>query len=390
MTQHKIIKRKAWGFDGWLGGRPPAGGTVPVAERTEFYVHYEGGRPCGDQTGPSVPRAIHDFHKNGRGWAGIGYSWVVDQAGHIYEGRGWGYQEAHCPGHNRSAWSVQGHIGGDEQPSDAMLSAIRWLYDQCCRRAGRALAKRGHRDGFATECPGDPLYRWVEQGMPAPAGGTGGAGGAGGGKPKPEPKPEPADEWDGHSFPGRDRFQLGDRGPWVTVLGERLVAHGFGGHYSSGPGPRFTAADRACCRSFQLAQGWTGRGADGFPGPETWRRLMAEPAYPFPSSGEVYLDKLQPGATDSDSVYYWRLALNALSLPKGRELAMTGDYTADVQRETVKFQRAICRDPGDGWPGPKQAQLGFGRAKAEMRRAGVAHLTIYRDSTAGGVVAKVW
>lgn len=71
-------------------------------------------------------------------------------------------------------------------------------------------------------------------------------------------------------------YFIGAHGPHVTWLGERLVAHGFGGFYKSGPGPTFTDTDRACVRAFQKAQGWTGRDADGFPGHETLKRLAAD------------------------------------------------------------------------------------------------------------------
>ena len=167
-----IVPRAQWGFDGWLGGRTPY--SVALSSRREFFVHYEGGSPVGRQTGPSVPRAIHGYHKSGNGWAGIGYNFVVDQNGTAFEGRGWTLVGAHCPNHNVSGIGVQVHIGGAEKPSDAALRTTRALYDEACARTGRALAQRGHRDGKSTACPGEPLYAWVRAGMPAPgAGDTG-------------------------------------------------------------------------------------------------------------------------------------------------------------------------------------------------------------------------
>jgi hypothetical protein len=112
--------------------------------------------------------------------------------------------------------------------------------------------------------------------------------------------------------------------------------------------------------------------------------------YPRPTSGQVYLDKLKPGTTNSDSVYYWRMAMNAISFKGGSELKLTGDYTADLVHETKLFQDQRCNDPQDGWPGPKQAALGFNLAKDEMRAKGVDHLAIYKDSKAGGLVERIW
>ncbi|MEV5592704.1 peptidoglycan-binding protein [Streptomyces sp. NPDC052496] len=76
------------------------------------------------------------------------------------------------------------------------------------------------------------------------------------------------------AFPGRGWFRPGQTNAYVTSLGNRLVSKGFGTYYSSGPGPRWTEADRRNVEAFQRAQGWTGRDADGYPGPETWRRLF--------------------------------------------------------------------------------------------------------------------
>ncbi|MFE0700511.1 peptidoglycan-binding protein [Streptomyces sp. NPDC058872] len=75
-------------------------------------------------------------------------------------------------------------------------------------------------------------------------------------------------------FPGRGYFRPGQSNAYVEKLGKQLVKRGFGKHYLSGPGPRWTEADRRNVEAFQRAQGWRGGAADGYPGPETWRRLF--------------------------------------------------------------------------------------------------------------------
>ncbi|MEU2759400.1 peptidoglycan-binding protein [Streptomyces sp. NPDC007094] len=343
-----IISRATWGARPW-NGTPDA---VPLSKRTAFFVHYDGATPI-SATGHAVPRAIDRQHQ-AQGWAGIGYHFVVDQAGTIYEGRGWDRQGAHCPGHNVTGIGVQIAVGGDQEPTEAALAACRALYDEACRRTGHALAMRGHRDGIATLCPGPRLYAWVQAGMPAkgyepPTGGTAPTGvaryratlnglsygyGARGAHvtrvgealvakghgaaykvgPGPtwtdadtqayaayqrslgytgtdadgvpgatslrrllgtlpgtttRPKPKPP------AFPGRDKFGPGKRNTYVTRLGEALVAKGYRRFYKVGPGPSWSNADRNAVRAFQRAQGWNGADADGYPGPETWRRLVA-------------------------------------------------------------------------------------------------------------------
>ncbi|WP_030599648.1 peptidoglycan-binding protein, partial [Kitasatospora aureofaciens] len=86
-----------------------------------------------------------------------------------------------------------------------------------------------------------------------------------------QPKPKPT----APAFPGRQHFRSGANNKYVTQLGHQLVKKGFGSHYRSGPGPRWSEADRKNVAAFQRAQGWTGSDADGYPGPETWRRLFA-------------------------------------------------------------------------------------------------------------------
>jgi NlpC/P60 family len=79
-------------------------------------------------------------------------------------------------------------------------------------------------------------------------------------------------------YPGRNLFRPGAENAYVTQLGRQLVKKGFGRFYTTGPGPRWSEADRRAVEAFQRAQGWRGGAADGYPGPETWRRLFAAAA----------------------------------------------------------------------------------------------------------------
>ncbi|MEV0637012.1 peptidoglycan-binding protein [Streptomyces sp. NPDC050619] len=76
-------------------------------------------------------------------------------------------------------------------------------------------------------------------------------------------------------YPGRAMFRPGAANTYVTLLGKQLVKKGFGKYYTTGPGPRWGEADRRNVEAFQRAQGWRGGAADGYPGPETWRRLFS-------------------------------------------------------------------------------------------------------------------
>lgn len=151
----KVVSRAEW------GARAPRSRqtTTTWAARTEFIVHYSAGPPT------QSPRQIQDFHMDAQGWVDVGYNFLVDQAGTVYEGRGWLIVGSHAPGHNTSGIGVC-FIGRDGDDTPAARAAIRWLYDEACRRAGRKLKILGHRDVYATSCPGDRLHAWVKAGMP--------------------------------------------------------------------------------------------------------------------------------------------------------------------------------------------------------------------------------
>lgn len=159
-----IISRAEWGFDGWAGNPY----SVSPSERQFTTVHWEGG-PTGYAIGADEIRAIHAAHK-ARGWAGIGYNFVVTDDGLIYEGRGWNRVGAHAPKFNRNGIGIQVHIGKGELPSDESLRSVSALHVENASRAGHAIEPNGHSDGFPTECPGPQLLKWAHEGMFAPAG----------------------------------------------------------------------------------------------------------------------------------------------------------------------------------------------------------------------------
>ncbi len=57
-----------------------------------------------DETCASYVRGIQNFHIDDRGWADIGYHFLVGENGKVYEGRGWDRQGAHSPGFNNDGY----------------------------------------------------------------------------------------------------------------------------------------------------------------------------------------------------------------------------------------------------------------------------------------------
>ncbi|WP_338037011.1 N-acetylmuramoyl-L-alanine amidase [Nocardiopsis ganjiahuensis] len=134
--------------------------TTDWSERIGFTVHYSTGSPS------QTPRQIQDFHMDDRGWDDIGYNFLVDRAGNVYEGRGWLVVGAHAAPHNTSHIGVC-FIGSDGDATPAAKTAIRDLYVDACHRAGRVLDQTWH-SGLpeqSTLCPGTDLRTWVQDGM---------------------------------------------------------------------------------------------------------------------------------------------------------------------------------------------------------------------------------
>ncbi|MEV0277249.1 peptidoglycan-binding protein [Streptomyces sp. NPDC050610] len=147
----------------------------------------------------------------------------------------------------------------------------RW--SEADRRATQAFQKaQGWSGGDADGIPGRATWDYLVNGKGKNIGGSGGSGNSGGNQGGNQGgnagNRAPA-------YPGAAKFRPGQSNPYVAQLGKQLVKKGYGKHYSQGPGPRWSESDRRNVEAFQRAQGWGGRDADGYPGPETWRRLFA-------------------------------------------------------------------------------------------------------------------
>ena len=102
-----------------------------------------------------------------KGWAGIGYHYVIRKVGTIERGRPLATVGAHAQDHNYDTVGV--NVTGNfdiEQPTAEQLSSLERLLVWLCHiyniEAGVTTIE-GHRDVNATDCPGDNLYRLLPQ-----------------------------------------------------------------------------------------------------------------------------------------------------------------------------------------------------------------------------------
>ncbi|MGW1751400.1 peptidoglycan recognition protein family protein [Streptomyces sp. NPDC002092] len=180
----RIVTRRGWGADEDLRER---GFAYTKKVKAAFVHHTSSGNTYRCSQAASVIRAIYRYHVVSMGWRDIGYNFLVDKCGTIYEGRAGGVAKAvrgaHTLGFNNNSMGIAviGNFSKSKPPA-AVLKAIArltaWklgLYGANPRgktylkssggnlyRKGKNVRMNvisGHRDGYPTACPGWQLYR---------------------------------------------------------------------------------------------------------------------------------------------------------------------------------------------------------------------------------------
>ncbi|MEU0025286.1 peptidoglycan recognition protein [Streptomyces sp. NPDC006335] len=188
-----IVSRADWGADESLSPDPSEYNTDVKA----VFVHHTAGSndyTCTESA--SIVRAVYAYHTapapNGNGWNDLGYNFLVDKCGTIFEGRKGGVDQpvlgAHTYGWNRESTGIAviGEYTATGASNAALTSVARiaaWKLgqygvdpDSTVQLKAGATQKNlagtsftagesytfnrvsGHRDGYATECPGNSLY----------------------------------------------------------------------------------------------------------------------------------------------------------------------------------------------------------------------------------------
>lgn len=172
----------------WRAGLPPPRNPPEATQVRFIIIHHEAGSNNPRDFTETV-RNIYIFHTQSNGWNDIGYNFVIAQNGAIFEGRdGQGRMDgdnvlgAHFCGKNGSTMGIclLGNYMTAEPPQAALLSLhrlIAWKMEKenLTNPFGRAIhlpgtsqqstigVVSGHRDGCSTDCPGDNVYRRLEE-----------------------------------------------------------------------------------------------------------------------------------------------------------------------------------------------------------------------------------
>lgn len=168
-----IYSRAQWGADESIRDKS----SLRYGSVSAGFVHHTVN--ANDYTEAEVPgilRSIYAYHVKSRGWSDIGYNFLVDRFGRIWEGRYGGVDKnvvgAHTLGYNDYAFAMSA-IGNFDvvEPSDVMLRAYGSLFAwklalngvdpaSTAQQVGKKTfaAISGHRDAGSTACPGKYLY----------------------------------------------------------------------------------------------------------------------------------------------------------------------------------------------------------------------------------------
>lgn len=147
-----IVTRSGW------GGRPPITSELQRLESAGLHdtllvvVHHTATRP-----GVRI-LDLQLTHMMIRGFADIGYHFIVDPSGRVFEGRDITMQGAHAHGHN--SYSIGVALQGtftDEPPSSAALASLGTLLGWLCDSRHPALIKLHTELDDDTDCPGAML-----------------------------------------------------------------------------------------------------------------------------------------------------------------------------------------------------------------------------------------
>lgn len=165
-----VISRTEWGCPDGQNSR----WSPNYTKVTHLIVHHSATENLSSDW-PAVVRTFWGWHTITNGWGDIGYNFLVDPNGVVYEGRSGGNNAigAHFCGTNSNTMGtcVIGTYTSVPPTDKAITSLVKILTWKCNLEninplgtayhssSGRTLNNiSGHRDGCSTECPGTTLY----------------------------------------------------------------------------------------------------------------------------------------------------------------------------------------------------------------------------------------
>lgn len=131
------------------------------------------------RSGVEMVRAIYQYHAQNRGWGDVGYHYLIDADGQIYEGKSGGEYvvagHAYCHNVNTIGIALLGNFEV-EKPTQDQMKALQWLIDDLADTYDVDVSKNatyhgltystpilGHGDLLSTSCPGYYVHATLPQ-----------------------------------------------------------------------------------------------------------------------------------------------------------------------------------------------------------------------------------
>lgn len=159
----EVIGRERWASRGAVPGRVNRMGSI-----NRITVHHEGWTPVTfSDFRRTAERIEHDrhVHVDHRGWGDIGYHYIIDRDGRLWEGRSIEYQGAHVAGHNENNIGIMCLGNFDQQrPTDRQFDALVDTLRKLRARHNVPVSRiYTHQELSPSACPGTNLQpRMVE------------------------------------------------------------------------------------------------------------------------------------------------------------------------------------------------------------------------------------
>jgi hypothetical protein len=151
----------------WAGGDPAPALMDRMAAIQWLTVHHDGMDPFYSTDEASSKARLESIRRShrGRGWGDVGYHYIIDRHGRLWEGRPINFQGAHVKDCNPGNIGVMCMGNFDKQPpSQAQLATLNrhvgWLMKHYRVQMSRV---RTHQEwpSAATACPGVNLQRYM-------------------------------------------------------------------------------------------------------------------------------------------------------------------------------------------------------------------------------------
>jgi hypothetical protein len=162
--------RKQW------GALEAVEGTADLGPPVRITVHHSGGGVFSERTERSASlaiKAIQKTHMEGKGWDDIGYHYIIDPAGRVWEGRHLNRIGAHAGSRKLNAGNIGLLLLGNfdlQEPPPEQLARLDFLLDKLQELFGVASteihthnAVRAMEGLGATACPGRHVSEWMRE-----------------------------------------------------------------------------------------------------------------------------------------------------------------------------------------------------------------------------------